>query len=189
MMGTALRFNPKYQKILDALLYIAIRRPGTDHYAASKYIYMADEKHFNLYGRPITFDNHTAMQWGPVALKTYELLKEEAPVMRAAQIKELPFETRREGKNIVLGQPKRQINFDLFSESDIEVLDSILEEYGHLDMPALHEHTMQHPAYKKAWEGRPSGSKQAPMPYEDLLVSVEDKDDLVDDLAPISHRI
>ena len=189
MMNKSLRFNPKYQKIIDALLYIAIKRPGTDHYAASKYIYMADERHFNMYGRPITFDSHAAMPWGPVALKAYELLKQEAPVMRAAQITELPFETSRVEQIIYLGRPKREVDISLFSETDIEVIDSILEDYGHLDMPSLHDLTKEHPAYKQAWEHRASGSKQALMLYEDLLVTAKDKCDLIEDLAPIAHRI
>ena len=188
-MSNRLRFRPKYRKIVEALLYIAEKRPGTDHYAASKFIYLSDWRHFNVYGRPITFDQISAMPWGPVATKTYELLKREAPAMREAGLTELPFDTERVEKIIYLGKPKRAVDLDVFSESDIEIIDEVLKEFGSLSMPELHELTKKHVGYKSAWNNKLAGARFAPIPYEDMLDSAVSKEALIEDLAPISDRL
>lgn len=188
-MAFRLQFRPKYDKIVELLLYLVHQKPDVDHYAASKYVYLADRNHFNKYFRPITFDRYGAMPWGPVALKTYELLKQEFGAMHAAGITSLPFKTTKVDKIIYLSEPERAANLDLFSETDLEEFDEVLREYGHLSMPELHELTMQDTAYKKAWDGRPEGSRLADIDYEDILVDSAAKEDFIEDIAPISHRL
>lgn len=62
-----LTFQPKLDKIVELLLYLAHTRPGADKYQAVKFFYLADREHIRRYGRPITFGDYVAMSYGPVA--------------------------------------------------------------------------------------------------------------------------
>jgi Protein of unknown function (DUF4065) len=64
----ALKFRPKTEKIVELMLYLAHKRPDADKYQAVKFFYLADREHLIRYGRPITFENYYAMEYGPVTL-------------------------------------------------------------------------------------------------------------------------
>ena len=42
-----LTFRPKIDKIIEALLYLAHKRPGADKYQAVKFFYLADRDHLS----------------------------------------------------------------------------------------------------------------------------------------------
>src|SRR5882672_10637583 len=86
-----LEFKPKYDKIVELLLYLAHKRPGADKYQAVKFFYLADREHIRRYGRPITFDNYYALSYGPVASTALDLLNGASPAMLGANENTLPF--------------------------------------------------------------------------------------------------
>jgi uncharacterized phage-associated protein len=185
---TRLRFRPKLDKIVELLLYLAHKKQHVDHYKACKLVYLGDWAHLNKYGRPITADTPKAMEYGPVATNSYELLKRNKTVMKAAGIDDLPFETKQLDKVIIVGAPKRAFDRDLFSRSDLEVFDWVLTEYGDLTFDQLHEITSKHFAYRNAWENR--GTKRsAIMSFDDAVEENAQKADYIDDIAPVAHKM
>src|SRR5436190_7723614 len=86
-----LEFKPKYDKIVELLLYLAHKRPDADKYQAVKFFYLADREHINRYGRPISFEKYYAMSYGPVASTVLDLLNGNLGPAKSAGINELPF--------------------------------------------------------------------------------------------------
>src|ERR1700733_613301 len=71
--------KPNYKKILEAILFLIneSERRGlyVTEYDIDKAVFLADVKHLNEYGRPITFDNYVAMVHGPVPSATRDILQ------------------------------------------------------------------------------------------------------------------
>jgi len=88
-----LEFQPKLDKILELLLYLAHKRPGADKYQAVKFFYLADREHLRRYGRPITFEHYFAMWYGPVASNALDFINKNKRTMERAGLESLPFET------------------------------------------------------------------------------------------------
>lgn len=191
----ALQFRPNLEKIVELLLYLAHRKPGADKYQAVKFFYLADREHINRYGRPITSEVYFALPYGPVASKAKDLLEHDKWTMRAAGLKELPFEVEKVARPgpdktdlVIIGKPKREVDYDLFSRSDLRVFDEILKDYGDLDFDALYKLTHDHAAYKKAWANR-GHSKRGQMAYDDMIESAEKRASVVSDIGPVAAHL
>ena len=188
-----LDFQPKIDKIVELLLYLAHKRPNADKYQAVKFFYLADREHLNRYGRPITHEQYFALPYGPVASKAMDLLEKDKWVMREARIDALPFETEIAEVNgrliTYIREPLRGINFDLFSKSDIGVFDEIIAQYGDKTFDELFKITHKDPAYTRAWKGREPGSQRSPMDYVDMIESDEKKASIMEDIGPIAAHL
>ena len=191
----ALEFRPNLAKIVELLLYLAHKKPGADKYQAVKFFYLADREHINRYGRPITSEVYFALRYGPVASKAKDLLEQDQWTMRRAGLKELPFETEKVSRRgpdksdlVIIGAPKREVDLELFSRSDLRVFDQILKDYGHLDFDALYKLTHDHAAYKKAWANR-GHSKRGQMTYDDMIESADKRASVVSDIGPVAAHL
>jgi uncharacterized phage-associated protein len=190
----SLAFRPNLEKIVELLLYLAHKKPGSDKYQAVKFFYLADREHLVRHGRPITFETYYALPYGPVASKAKELLEQDRWTMKAAGISSLPFETetvQRKGPVsdlLLIGKPLREVDFDLFSKSDIRVFDEVLQQYGHLSFQQLFDLTHDHFAYKRAWKGR-GHLKAAPMRYEDMIDDEALRKRILEDVGPVAAHI
>jgi len=191
----ALQFRPNLAKIVELLLYLAHRKPGADKYQAVKFFYLADREHINRYGRPITSEVYFALPYGPVASTAKDLLEHDPWAMRAAGLKELPFEVEKVARPspdktdlVIIGKPKREVDYELFSRSDLRVFDEILKDYGDLDFDALYKLTHDHAAYKKAWANR-EHSKRGRMTYDDMIESAEKRASVVSDIGPVAAHL
>jgi uncharacterized phage-associated protein len=191
----ALEFRPNLAKIVELLLYLAHKKPGADKYQAVKFFYLADREHINRYGRPITSEVYFALPYGPVASKAKELLENDKWTMKRAGLKELPFETEKvsrpgpdKGDLVIIGKPKREVDIELFSRSDLRVFDEVLKEYGDLDFDALYKLTHDHVAYKKAWANR-GHSKRGQMTYDDMIESADKRASVVSDIGPVAAHL
>lgn len=189
----SLNFRPKIDKIVELLLYISHKKPGVDKYQVVKLFYLADKEHLNRYGRPITQEKYFALKYGPVASNAMDLLEEEWGALKNAGIKELPFSvTRKRLKNKdveCVGEPKRDINLGLFSKSDINVFDEILETYGDYNFDQLFELTHEHYAYLRAWNARKPQANRSPMRYEDMIDDEQKRASILEDIGPISRYV
>lgn len=188
-----LSFKPKLDKIVELLLYLAHRRPGADKYQAVKFFYLADREHLSRFGRPITFDTYFAFPHGPAPSKTMDLIEKDKWVMRSAKIDDLPFETiigpaPNGAPTIFIGKPKRNVNLDLFSKSDLAVFDEIIDKYGNASFDELWNLTHGHEAYKTAWNTRREGQR-APMFYEEMIEDKQRRAALLDDLEPVAAHM
>ena len=172
-------FKPKPEKIVECLLYLLTKVEDLDQYKACKLIYLADVEHLNRFGRPITYDSIVALKKGPVPSTTYDIIKGNANGRKRVNFDDLPFDRKVEGKFIYLVNPKRAVNMKKLSESDIQILDEIIEEYAHQNFDELSNLTHEHIAYKNAWDAR--GQKdRVRMRVEDMIEDAPDKEDLID---------
>jgi uncharacterized phage-associated protein len=193
-----LTFRPKIDKIVEALLYLAHKRPGADKYQAVKFFYLADRDHLSRFGRPLTFDNYYALSYGPVASTTLDLLNGASPALFGAQEAALPFKTEKgtvktkSGKvteTTFIREPLREVNFDLFSKSDLEVLDKIISKYKNASFDDLYNETHKHFAYKNAWDNRRFGGDRAQMFYDEMVDDLKKRASLVEDLSPVAAKM
>lgn len=189
-----LKFRPNYEKIIELMLYLAHKKPGTDKYQAVKFFYLADKAHLERFGRPITQEKYIALDYGPVASSVKDFMERDKFTMRKAHVDKLPFdieEKQRTGKSaiVTLGKPHREVDFDVFSRSDIKVFDEVVHKYGDCSFDDLFNITHDHFAYKRAWAERPKGAKSAPMLYEEMIESPERRKAIVKDMGPISKFV
>lgn len=189
-----LDFQPNYAKIVELLLYLAHRKPGADKYQAVKFFYLADREHLIRYGRPITSERYFALTYGPVASTAKDLLERDAFTMRRAGIKELPFdlvEKERAGPErrpiVILGEPKRDVDIDLFSRSDLRIFDEVLAKYGNYDFDQLFNLTHKHEAYKRAWNARGNANRSL-MAYEEMIEDKGAREALVADIGQVASH-
>lgn len=193
-----LTFRPKIDKIVEALLYLAHKRPGADKYQAVKLFYLADREHIARYGRPITFDNYYALWYGPVASTALDLLNGASPALFGARESALPFKTEKgfvktksgkESETTFIRAPSRKVNSDIFSKSDLKVLDGIIAKYGSASFDDLYNETHKHFAYSNAWEHRRYGGDRAEMFYDEMIDDEKRRAELIEDLAPIAAHM
>lgn len=187
----SLDFQPKIDKIVELMLYLAHKVPGSDKYQVVKFIYLGDREHLVRYGRPIVQEVYYALDYGPVASKAKSLMERDRWVMNEAGLDDLPFAIGTKPlkhKSVeTLGEPRRPVDFDLFSKSDVRVIDEILDKYGASTFDDLFKLTHGHFAYRNAWENKKPHSKRALMRYVDMIEDPKRRQAIVDDIGPVSR--
>ncbi|MBI4006291.1 MAG: SocA family protein [Gammaproteobacteria bacterium] len=129
-------FDP--EKAVEVILYIA-PKIGGDMYNTLKILYLAEKQHLSDYGSLILGDWYIAMEYGPVASNSYDILKfvrgdkeydAGAPHARESfQIKD----------NVITS--KRDADLSLLSRSDRKCLDLTIKEHGHKEFDELRQLT------------------------------------------------
>jgi uncharacterized phage-associated protein len=114
-------------------------------------------------------------------------------VLTEAGIKALPFETEigkaKNGSDTTfIRRPLREVNYDLFSKSDIKVFDEIIAKYGECSFDELFKITHDHFAYLNAWKNRREGAR-APMYYDEMIDDENKRAAVVEDLAPVAEHM
>lgn len=175
-------FRTKPKKIVETLLYLSHKDIELCQYKTVKLLYLADREHLKRFGRPISFDKYVAMKNGPVASIAYDIFK--GNVVKGVNLDDLPFDICQYDDLSILENPKREIDRNLFSKSDLIVLDETCREYGQSSFMELYRLTHDHFAYSRAWRNRVSGAD--PMFFEDFLNETADKEDKVQDLELIA---
>ena len=145
------RKNPR--KALEVVLWFANKEPGIDVHRILKLLFYADIQHLNRYGRPVVGDRYCALNWGPAAMTTYDILERKPEIVPALEINAdaYPFDVR-PGPRRKHVYPQRPADHRKLSESDREALDWAYEKYGHLDFDTLSRLTHDHPAWKRGRE-------------------------------------
>ena len=168
-----LRANPDIKKACEVLLYVAARVP--DLYAALKVIYFADKGHLSEYGRLMYGDSYVAMKHGPVPSLAFDIVRDARG--RADGCYRTPPEIRSDltADDRTL-TPCRVANADLLSESEIECLDAVIDQYGGMSFAELRAISHREPAYQAARDNDF-------IPIEAIVASLPDADDLLDYLA------
>lgn len=151
------------KKIIQALAYIAYQQPGhkVNSMKAYKLLWLADRFHLRQFGRTITGDVFFALPHGVVPSDAKNVVEH--------QITHIPTDEEYRNKYIKrLGKYSYQAitepDIMVFSDSDQEALDKILQAYGTLDQYKLEELSHKFPewlAYKAKLEaeGTPKAYK------------------------------
>ena len=152
------RFQPR--KALEAVQWMLRQRARLDFHTILKAAYFADKKLLNAAGRPVFGAKYRAMNYGPVPVEIYEMLKCEPYWLSELQLDEYPW--RREGYHVCLeGAPTNELRH--LSELDMEVLDEGFQKAASMtfDERTRATHGMD---WVKALE-RPDGQ----MDYADMI--------------------
>lgn len=161
------KLEPNIKKVLAAICFLIAK--GQKHgqnltqYQIVKALFLADKKHLNTYGRPITFDNYHAMDHGPVPSLAYDLLKGTARVLQKYGLKSLPWTKRKgEGSSYLYTLTKTACSQDVLSPSDKEALTGALATIRALTFAQIRKLTHGDMAYLEAW-GNEDGRRSTPM--------------------------
>lgn len=191
--GAVTEYKPNLSKILESLVILSHLKRNLDHYQAVKLLYLADKEHLNRYGRPITYDAYFALPYGPVPSTALNLLTFDTQTLAKFDLNEGSFPIRierfwTENDSImcVLREPLRSVDYDEFSDSDIEILDWAVKEFGNKTFSELYDLTHEHFAYQTAWGGEPDGEKRAGMKYVDMLDDGEKKSQYIYEKLPFA---
>jgi uncharacterized phage-associated protein len=183
-----LEFKPKYDKIVELLLYLAHKRPGADKYQAVKFFYLADREHLNRYGRPISFETYYALSYGPVASTVLNLLNGDQWTFKNIGLDKLPFETEVSGNTTIIRRPLRDVDTDLFSKTDLAIFDEVIGEYKDASFDDLFRATHEHYAWRHAWNTRKQGNRAA-MFYDEMIDDEQKRAALLEDLLPVASKM
>lgn len=143
--------RPNEARIFESVVFLIgeadrLRKQATQ-YDIVKSIFLADRRHLNEYGRPITFDRYVALEHGPVPSSVYDLLKSD-PVPRG-----FPWSKSLVGaKAFQYKDAQRQYNDEVLAESDVEALAESFITVKSLGFQQIRKLTHEDPAYVDAWE-------------------------------------
>lgn len=157
--------TPNVPRILAALFYAMTqaraRHRNVTQYDLVKTLFLADRAHLNEWGRPITFDNYTAMFHGPVPSLAYDFLKGNAKALRDSMVPELPWTSVEQTKSVRNYYPIEGAVAvdDHLSDSDKEAIDDALGMVLRLGFGQIRKLTHEDPAYVDAW--REDGGRAA----------------------------
>jgi uncharacterized phage-associated protein len=179
-----IRFSFDQDKLTAVLTFFALRVSDLDALKSAKLLYFADKRHLLRYGRPILGDNYFGMDHGPVPERAYDQIKSalnrKHSVVPPHLAQYLVVDMSSKYPRL---KAKCAPDMDMLSDSDVEVLEEILAEYGHLSGWTLRELTHKEPEVRESDERlKNTQSKSVPIPFarffdatrdEKILASVE----------------
>lgn len=146
---------------------------------ALKLIWLSDRYHLRQYGRTITGDQYFAMKNGPVASCTFDLLKGSGVSFDRLRVQNIDKYLTSSQYNYSV---HRDTDLDVFSETDIEVMDLIWErykQYDHFELSELSHNFPEWIRYKANFEIAEKGRYEIIM--DDFFVNVNDEIGLFND--------
>lgn len=150
--------KPNVPKILEAILIVIeagekSNRPPTQ-FDIAKTIFLADYRHLENYGRPITYDNFHAMFNGPVPSTTYDMLKPNFD-WNFIGMEKAPWVTRPISAKVrEYLRPARSANRSKLSDSDTAALEQAFNDVKAMGFQKTSDFTHKLAAYKDAWNSR-----------------------------------
>jgi hypothetical protein len=189
-----MRLEPNRKKIVEAILFLIEEAARLDkiitQYEIVKSVFIADIEHIKKYGRPITFDNYRALEFGPVPSETYDMTKPEYPGESHFgsdwPLWERVAAPEAGGKAFKFINPRRPSNIRRLSKSDIQELKSAFAVVKQLGFGLVRDWTHTMPAYVQAWKPTPDRAA-FPMRY-DLLIETNGVD-VATDIAHASKYL
>ncbi|MDD1150364.1 Panacea domain-containing protein [Pseudomonas sp. TNT2022 ID357] len=129
------------QKVAQMAAYFLQKRGGRMAYLKlMKLLYLADRESMDRYSAPMSHDTHVSMPQGPVLSATYNLItgQIQSPVWRSWVASEANYEVSltRDASNLDL--------LDDLSDADLEIMDHVWEQFGHMNRWDLVQFTHDH---------------------------------------------
>lgn len=157
---------------------------------AVKLVYLADRESLRRFGFPIQMEPRVSMTRGPVNSFTYDHIKGETPPQEDGGWS--AFLSDREDHRVGLSNPNLTVDdLDELSDADIQVLDSVWNDFGNMDRWDLVAWT-HNKANLPEWND-PNGSSR-PISVEDILRAInapapEAQAQAVEDQASIARLL
>lgn len=135
------------RKIIQSLGYLANQQPNKtlDNMKAYKLLWLADRYHIRQYGRTISGDEYYALPYGMVPSDAKCIL--EGQVTKLENRKEMAEEYLEILPNHQY-KSKQMPDMNVFSETDVQTLDLIVNHFNHLSAFELSELSHQFPEWK-----------------------------------------
>ena len=134
-------------KIIQAFCYLLSKITQADKLKLIKLLFLADKYHIIRYARTITNDEYWAMDYGPVGSTAKDILGFDAELLS----KEFKYAQKMLKKvdqhNFTLGAHCTVEELDKLSETDIEALDFISDNFGDLTTKQLIKLTHRYPEW------------------------------------------
>jgi uncharacterized phage-associated protein len=170
---SSIRFRFDEDKLVQSLAFFS-KRGVSDltKLKAAKLLFYADKLHLNRYGRPILGDSYACMEHGPVpslSLNEMNDAIDQCPEQRTEESSLLRVLVVRDGR-----YPSFELRHeslfdpDVFSESDLEILEEVVCIHGKKPAWQLREESHLEHAWKLANQLRPTGSSVS-MYYENFF--------------------
>ena len=162
-----------YKKGTQALNYFSRKKDGQiNKMKAIKLIYLADRFHLRKYGRPIVGDVYWAMKLGPIGSKTLNVANlsennlDRNSLKYAKEFISHPKDDAKKEEII----SRKEVDLDVFSQTDIEALETIYKEFGDKDQFELAKKiTHRYPEWSKFEEDIGKGKPRVRMDYIDFF--------------------
>ena len=131
------------QKIIQCLGYILskIDTADTDKLKLVKLMYLADKCHLLRYGRTVTNDEYWAMSYGPVGSVVKDILGFDPEFLSNEYEYLIKIIKKINNYTFQVADDFNSDDLDLLSETDIECLDFINDNFGQLNTKALIDYT------------------------------------------------
>jgi len=168
------------KKGTQAINYLARKKDGKiNKMKALKLIYFADRYHLRKYGRPIVGDTYWAMKFGPVGSNLLNIadLSENKLEKNALQYtREYLGHPKGDTKRLEVVS-KKEVDLDVFSQSDIDALENSYKEFGDKDQFELADVTHKYPEWARFKKEIVVEKKlRARMDYMDFFKDPKDSD-------------
>ena len=146
-----IRFKANPQKIIEAIVWIARRLPGSSRYLVIKTLFYADKFHLQRYGRPVTGDTYIKMAAGPVPSLAYDLMKRSDYLPPELLLEaDYAFDNADNGGKYPPIEAKREPNEEWFSGTDLQCLEEAAAYCSGKDFRTLKDETHQESAWIEA---------------------------------------
>ena len=138
----------EYKKIIQALNFFAIKENGKiNKLKALKLIWLSDRLHLRKYGRTVTTDVYYAMDKGPVPSNAKNYAENNSSYSEPLELEYSKQFIEREGKHEY--KSINDVDEKIFSESDIDVMSIIYNEFGSKNRFELVEFSHFYPEWKR----------------------------------------
>lgn len=163
----------EYKKAVQVINFFAAKHPrGICETKLLKLTFFADRLHLRRYGRLITNDIYLAMDRGPVPSGLRNLAQFNIAFGVTSEMVEhaKEFFTRNSEKRL---KSINEVDTFVMSNSDMNVLNQIWEEYGEWKSNPLWKHTHNYPEWSKYAKSfkSPGGPRLVEMNIEDFLLN------------------
>lgn len=174
----------KFKKSLQAInLFAKLEKEKTENFIdkikALKLIWVADRLNLREYGKPIFNDIYFAMKMGPVASSTKDLISSDSTFLEDSEkiYSDLFIKLDTTGYHI---ESIKNPDFDVFSDSEIEILKKIYKECSIYKSSELIDISHKFPEWYKFENTLNKNHTREGMNYLDFFLNPENKTKLDD---------
>ncbi len=157
-----------YRKAIQALVFFGNKEKGIIHkMKAFKLIWLSDRLHLRRFGRPILNDVYFALPKGPIPSNTKDLADNSNFLADSEkELREISIESR--GRFEI--KAKTRVDTQVFSQSDLAIMDEIYTHFGGLSENQLSELSHFYPEWLKFEHALQAGhSSRFEMNYQDFF--------------------
>ena len=146
-------FNFDIEKFVNVIAYFASKVEGLDKLKTVKLLYLADRHHLIKYARPIIGGRYCKLPYGPISSRALDEINNaiESPNFASNLFRQY-IEVDRKPKHPIL-RGKKPADLEVFSESELEILDFVSNKYGNKSFNELKKITHKQATWEKSREG------------------------------------